>query len=91
MRPPPRLRLLVDWVHIREAERRGRRVTPFGLALAEQSRFSAGQITPEAVVLIEPLTGGAMRYAPCPALLEYLRRFRQGHTLEPAEFVLEPL
>jgi hypothetical protein len=87
----PRLYLQVDWVHIREAERRGRHVTPFGLALAEQSRFSAGQITAEGIVLVDSLTGAAVRYAPCPSLLEYLRCFRQGHPQEPAEFVLEPL
>ena len=43
---PAAFRLVVDWVHIREAERRGRRVTPLALALAEQTRYQAGQLTP---------------------------------------------
>ncbi len=87
----PSLRLVVDWVHIREAERRGRRVTPQALALVEQSRFSAGQMTPDAVVLTDGLTGAQVRYAPDPALAEFQRRFAHGQPVSPAEFVLEPL
>jgi hypothetical protein len=88
---PPTLRLVVDWVHIRDAERRGRRVTPVALALAEQTRFRAGQITPEAVVVIDDLTGAPVRYAPHPSLAAYLRRFATGEPVTPAEFVLELL
>jgi hypothetical protein len=85
---PPSLRLVVDWVHIREAERLGRRVTPFGLALAEQSRFVTGRLTPEAIILVDGLTSAEVRYAAHPALAEYLQRFRDGQAVEPAEFVL---
>jgi hypothetical protein len=83
------LRLVVDWVHIREAERRGRTVTPFGLALLEQTRFCAGQITPEAILLTDAFSGETERLAPHPALLAYLQRFRASQAVEPAEFVLE--
>ena len=88
---PPTLRLVVDWVHIREAERRGRRVTPLALALAEQTRFQAGQLTPEAILLVDSFNGERVRYAPHPAVAEFNRRFAKGEAVEPAEFGLEPL
>ncbi len=87
----PTLRLTVDWVHIREAERLGRRVTPLALALGEQTRYRAGQLTPEGIVLFDSLSGEPVRYAPHPAIAEYHQRFSHGQPVEPAEFVLEPL
>jgi hypothetical protein len=51
----PRLTLSVDWPHIREAGRRAgrgnRSVSPFALALVEQSRYSTGRLTENAVYL----------------------------------------
>ncbi len=88
---PTALRLVVDWVHIREAERRGRRVTPLGLALAEQTRFQAGHLSPEAIVVVDSLSGAEVRFAPHPTLSEFHRRFMRGEPVEPSEFVLEPL
>jgi hypothetical protein len=85
---PPALRLFVDWVHIREAERRGRSVTPFGLALAEQSRFAAGSVAPEGITLVDALTGAEARYRPNADLSDYLRRFARGEAVAPAVFTL---
>ena len=87
----PTLHLTVDWVHIREAERLGRRVTPLALALGEQTRFQAGQLMPEAIVLFDSLSGEPVRYAPHPDIAAYNQRFVKGQPVEPAAFVLEPL
>lgn len=86
---PPSLRLVIDWVHIREAERLGRAISPFGLALVEQSRYCAGQVAEDGIRLIDGATGAEARYAPNPDLLEYQRRFARGEQVLPAMFTLQ--
>ena len=89
---PTSLTIAVDWIHIREAERRGangnRAVTPFSLALVEQSQFSSGRITDEAVIFID-YDGHQVSYPPCQPLQEYLAAWMYGESLQPARFALE--
>ncbi len=86
---PPSLRLVIDWVHIREAERCGRTLSPFGLALVEQTRFCAGQVAEDGIRLIDGATGAEACYAPNPDLFDYQRRFARGEQVLPAAFVLQ--
>lgn len=88
---PPSVCLVIDWIHIREAERCGRMVSPFGLALVEQSRFCAGQVAADGICLIDGATGTEARYAPNTELLDYQRRFARGEQVLPATFTLELL
>jgi hypothetical protein len=85
---PDTVRLAIDWMHIREAERRGRRVTPVELALVEQSRFARLDVTNGALVLIDAQTGEPVGYAPCPELAAFLERFNAGAPTAPARFTL---
>ena len=79
---PAKVRLLIDWIHIREAERRGRRVTPVELALIEQSRFTRFELQPDAVLLENPETGESVRYLPCPEMTAFLEQFSQAALLK---------
>ena len=89
---PTTLTVAVDWIHVREAERRGangnRAVTPFTLALVEQSRFSSGRVTDEAVIFID-YDGHQVRFPPCQLLQEYLAARLRGESPQPARFTLE--
>jgi hypothetical protein len=86
---PTTVRLAVDWTHIREAERRGRRVTPVELALVEQSRFARLELAPEGVRLFDAATGQPVRYAACPELAVFLQEFGKGGPSLPALFILQ--
>jgi hypothetical protein len=92
----PTLRLSVDWVHIREAERKAagvgtRRtaVSPVLLAIREQTRFTNATFTPNAVVLIDEPTEKRVRYADSPALRAYVVAWAAGQAVAPATFTLE--
>lgn len=86
---PTTIRLAVGWTHIREAERRGGRVTPVELALVEQSRFARFELAPDSVLLVEAATGQPVRYAACPELAVFLQEFGQGGPSRPALFMLQ--
>jgi hypothetical protein len=86
---PTTVRLAVGWAHIREAERRGRRVTPVELALVEQSRFARLELAPDAVLLVDAATGQPVRYAAGPELAVFLQDFVQGGPSLPALFILQ--
>ena len=85
---PAKVRLLIDWVHIREAERRGRRVTPVELALIEQSRFTRFELRPESVLLENPERGESIHYLPCPEMADFLEQFGRGTATYPTSFIL---
>ena len=85
---PAKVRLLIDWIHIREAERRGRRVTPVELALIEQSRFTRFTLQPGSVLLETPTTGESVHYLPCPEMTAFLEQFIQGTSTYPTSFIL---
>jgi hypothetical protein len=63
----PSLRLCVDWIHIRQAERQvaaasNRVLAPVGLALVEQIRPSTGRFTDDTMLLIDgPTYAQALR------------------------------
>ena len=88
---PAKVRLLIDWVHIREAERRGRRVTPVELALVEQSRFTRFEVRPGSVLLENPRTGESVHYLPCPEMNVFLEQFSQGTSTYPTSFILSKM
>ncbi len=86
---PPSIRPCVDWTHIRQAKRfPDRKLTPVGLALVEQARFSTGQFTDEAIVLIDGQTHAEARYTPNPERSAYLARYQRGEPIQPATFRL---
>ena len=85
---PAKVRLLIDWVHIREAERRGRRVTPVDLALREQSRYTRFELKADAILLENPDAGESIRYLPCPELAAFLDQFSHGTATHPTSFIL---
>jgi hypothetical protein len=87
------LTITIDWVHIRQAERRAglgnRSLSPFTLALVEQSRYSTGRLTDDAVLMID-FDGHQVRYAASQPLRDYLEAWRRGDKVQPATFTLEP-
>ena len=88
---PAKVRLLIDWIHIREAERRGRRVTPVELALIEQSRFTRFELRPGSVLLENPHTGESVHYLPCPEMTAFLEQFNKGTPTYPISFILSKM
>jgi hypothetical protein len=90
--PTTSLTIAVDWIHIRQTERRAgngnRSLSPFALALVEQSRYRTGRITETAVELTD-FNAQVDRYTDCPPLREYLAAWRNGDSLQPATFTLE--
>jgi hypothetical protein len=89
---PTTLTITVNWVHIRQAERRAgngnRSLSPFALALVEQSRFSTGRLTEQGVFLTD-FDAAVTQYGPCQPLWDYLAAWRRGDSLQPATFTLE--
>src|SRR5687768_2598351 len=90
--PLASLTISVDWIHIRQAERRAgngnRSLAPFALALVEQSRYTTGRITENAVYLTD-FDGAVARYKACEPLREFLAAWHRGESLQPATFTLE--
>jgi hypothetical protein len=89
---PTSLTITVDWVHIRQAERRAglgnRSLSPFTIALVEQSRYSTGRLTDDAVLMTD-YDGHPVRYAASQPLRDYLEAWRRGDKVQPASFTLE--
>jgi hypothetical protein len=88
---PTVITFVVDWPHIREAERQARRtvVSPARLAIQEQTRFVNGTFANGAVILIDGPTRRRFCYADPPALRAYMTAWARGEAVEPATFSLE--
>src|SRR5688572_14965945 len=89
---PSPLTVTVDWIHIRQAERRAgngnRSLAPFALALVEQTRFVTGRVTENAIYLTD-FDGAVVRYKACEPLREYLAAWQRAESLQPATFTFE--